>query len=467
MTLIILFTLLIPKINQPTSIMGWPGQRIPVRSDTSQTPEVIFTERIKDLADSLDHDPRKIYEWVKNNIVYIPYYSSIKGSKATIIDSIGNDIDQASLLLALLRYSKVPSRYVIGRVRMDIEQVLSLLGERDKRNAVEILKKIKTRPIFNADTTWVEFNHCYVRARVPMQYYRGSQSDRRGTVWLPLFPSLKEHKIGKGPDIPAEMNFDPEEFFGAYLKKDSITDLFTIYKEDIIGYLNAHYPDLTYDDVLYKKEIVSEHYPILPFTSPYHDSGTEYKVLPDTFRNYLTIRIERPGAEIITKTLLISDLIDYSLFLDYIPATHEDSLLVERYGGIWNVPPYLLSVKPAILLHDSMIAIGKKVSMLEEVDLYLDLYLCDGSRCYPLTTKAGIPFGIGIGGLYPEIPSNHYSQLALEASSDRLIREIDWTMHCHSISRPSPRIAFPILSIRYSGGVPTAIDLLGDGISSW
>ncbi len=64
---------------------------------TSITPE------IQSLATSLNNDPRLMYEYVLNNVDYVPYLGSLKGATLTYLDRSGNDYDQASLLIALLQ----------------------------------------------------------------------------------------------------------------------------------------------------------------------------------------------------------------------------------------------------------------------------------------------------------------------------------------------------------------------------
>jgi len=86
-------------------------------ADIAETDEVVFTPAIEALASELENDVVKIFTWVKFNIDHEPYYGSIKGSNETLVDMAGNDCDQSSLLLALLRTSGIPSRYVRGDFR--------------------------------------------------------------------------------------------------------------------------------------------------------------------------------------------------------------------------------------------------------------------------------------------------------------------------------------------------------------
>ncbi|MBI4699288.1 MAG: transglutaminase domain-containing protein, partial [Nitrospirae bacterium] len=63
------------------------------------------TDEIKELARGLQYDPKLIYDYVHNHIDYVPYFGSRKGATLTYFDGSGNDFDQASLMIALLRES--------------------------------------------------------------------------------------------------------------------------------------------------------------------------------------------------------------------------------------------------------------------------------------------------------------------------------------------------------------------------
>jgi len=56
-----------------------------------------------------------IFDWVKNNIDYSRYSNTKYGGKNTIIYGIGNCVDTSHALVALLRASDIPARYVNGK----------------------------------------------------------------------------------------------------------------------------------------------------------------------------------------------------------------------------------------------------------------------------------------------------------------------------------------------------------------
>jgi RHS repeat-associated protein len=74
------------------------------------------TDEIKELARGLENDPLRIFNFVRNQIRYEHYYGCKKGAALTLLEKSGNDFDQSTLLVALLREAAV-SNPAIGIVR--------------------------------------------------------------------------------------------------------------------------------------------------------------------------------------------------------------------------------------------------------------------------------------------------------------------------------------------------------------
>ncbi len=73
-----------------------------------------ITPEIQALASGLRNDPVKIYEYVYNYIGYECYYGAKKGAALTLMEGSGNDMDQAALLVALLRAAGHTASYAHG-----------------------------------------------------------------------------------------------------------------------------------------------------------------------------------------------------------------------------------------------------------------------------------------------------------------------------------------------------------------
>jgi len=69
-----------------------------------------------------------IYNWVRNNIQFVPSYGSIQGSDMTLQTKRGNSFDTASLLIALLRAANVPARYVYGTIEVPADKAMNWVG---------------------------------------------------------------------------------------------------------------------------------------------------------------------------------------------------------------------------------------------------------------------------------------------------------------------------------------------------
>jgi large repetitive protein len=75
-------------------------------------------------AAALGNDPQRIIEFVRNEIGYESYQGSLRGARGTLWSGAGNALDQASLLIALLRASGIPARYIEGALEEALAQEL-------------------------------------------------------------------------------------------------------------------------------------------------------------------------------------------------------------------------------------------------------------------------------------------------------------------------------------------------------
>ena len=107
----------------------------------AETEDVQITDDIRALAQTLNYQPVSIFNWVHDNIEFIPSYGSIQGSQMTLDMKRGNAFDTASLLLALLRASNIEVRYVYGTVQIPTEAVVNWLQADTTEMAIDLLSK--------------------------------------------------------------------------------------------------------------------------------------------------------------------------------------------------------------------------------------------------------------------------------------------------------------------------------------
>ncbi len=93
----------------------------------ASTPDANTTDQfIIEKAQELGNDPNAIFAFVRDDIGYESYRGSLRGARGTLWSNAGNALDQASLLIALLRASGIPARYVQGTLSDPLAQELIL-----------------------------------------------------------------------------------------------------------------------------------------------------------------------------------------------------------------------------------------------------------------------------------------------------------------------------------------------------
>jgi hypothetical protein len=172
------------------------GDRTVSAADTATTPEAPRSKEIVELAQSLQWNPVLIYEWVKNNVETEWYWGSMKGAEETLRQRSGNDADQATLLVALLRAADFPARYIKGTVEFfpDLNKARNLTGLDDPAKIYTFLQKagIPVKPVIGGGgVTNYQIEHVWVEAFIPYSNYRGAVIDDQGKIWLGLDTSIK------------------------------------------------------------------------------------------------------------------------------------------------------------------------------------------------------------------------------------------------------------------------------------
>jgi hypothetical protein len=71
---------------------------------------------IKDTAAALKNNLERLFRFVQEEVSYEPYSGVLRGPASTLAGRAGNSADQAMLLAALLTESRIPHRFVIGRL---------------------------------------------------------------------------------------------------------------------------------------------------------------------------------------------------------------------------------------------------------------------------------------------------------------------------------------------------------------
>ena len=291
----------------PADVLSSP----PTADDLAPTLEIQITQEITDLVTSLNNSPLAIYEYVRDNFEYEPYYGSLKGSTAALWSTAGNDYDLASLLLAMLRAADIPSRYVSGQMRISPQQAKDWLGVTDAMEAARMLSIGGGIPVtVTTDTGTPEGNvlyltlgHVWVEAYIPYGNYRGIANDSSDYLWVPMDPSFKLKTYQEGIDVSGCGDFD----YDSYLASIQRFLPHELYQDQIRECLNASYPGKTLADVGYVGTINESNFDFLPSSLPYLtiSAVTELAEVDDSLRHKVVITLTEGSTTLFETTLTL------------------------------------------------------------------------------------------------------------------------------------------------------------------
>jgi hypothetical protein len=381
---------------------------LPTGADLAETIEVQFTPELQQITTLLQNDPVLLYEFVRNNFVYEPYYGSVKGSQSTLLLQGGNDFDQASLLIALLRFSGIPARYVYGTVEIPISKAMNWLGGVTKSEVVgEILASngIPAKLIYLGGVpASVQLEHVWVEAYLPYTNYRGKLNDPNAPKsWIPLDPSFKLNDPNpNATDLADLQQFDIDSYFDSYVQTIKPTTPAKDYLTTTVNYVTANLPGQRFYDLLASGPIIEKVLDLLPSTLAYPVKvvGARFSTIADTYRHRITLEFIDPNffETTLSYTTFWPTLLHKRFTLSYKPATASDEQTVAAYGGLYSTPPYLIQVKPVLKVEGVTVAEGTAINMAGDVTLEMSFVGSQGilEDVVTNTLVAGADFAIGL-----------------------------------------------------------------------
>lgn len=380
--------------------------QLPESVDFAATVDAPLDEEVLALARSLGHDYIRIYEYVHNNIRTEWYAGGMKGAIGTLRQKSGNDVDQASLLIALYRASGVAARYVHGVVEVPIDKLQTSLGITDVNQVIRAitLAGIAHTPIVQGSSiTALQMEQTWVSAYVPYINYRGAVVDTSGKIWLALVPALKDLHPANGPGVPEGMGFNSQNFLIDYLSTTQPALPLDTLRGQIEAYLNVNQPDTQFNALLDTQTPVVESLGLLPNTMPVSVVAVtqESAQLDNAYRQqvHFVIRSGSGATDpvILDHKLPVSELASKRITLSYIPATVDDHDTVNLFGGLDYVPAYLVKLRPQLKLNGQAIAVAdNSVDMAASHRLEITLLVGNNASYIDETVVAGGYHAIGL-----------------------------------------------------------------------
>ncbi|MBN2701233.1 MAG: hypothetical protein JXR29_07270 [Methylothermaceae bacterium] len=366
----------------------------------AESPEIVLTRAIKDKAAELNHDPVKIYHWVRNHIQWQPTWGGIQNAELTLSAQRGNAMDIAGLTIALLRASGIPARYVHGTIDVPADEFKNWAGGFTDVTAAANFASSGGIPvttvISGGQISKVRLEHVWVEAAIDYLPSRGAKN-RDADTWVALDPSYKQYEFKKGLDAVAISGIDSEQLAQSFIDSGTVNETeswVTGYdptllqnaqsevQQQLEAYIQENLTDPTVGDVIGGRQTIVQAYPMLPSGLPNQIvvTGSRYDKLPAKLQQTITWGFGKD---------ILGDLIDPVSFpfarvnnekitLSFKPATEADeqallSLLPE--GEITDisqlptsVPAYLINVVPELAVNGQVVKTGSAMKLGEELD---------------------------------------------------------------------------------------------------
>lgn len=349
-------------------------------SDLAETIDAPHTDAIKDLAAELNNDPIAIYDWVYNNIKFIPSYGSIQGAEYTLKLRQGNAMDTSSLLIALLRSSNIHARYAYGTVEVPIEKVMNWVGGVNSPEAAANLMGQggipSTMMISGGEVISLRFEHTWVETFVDFEPSRGLKNIEADS-WIPLDASFKQYEFNTKKDFASQLSITPEEAKGALLANSTSNEQEGwIQGVDLIAFeslISSASLDLKLaveqggDKALLQDFYGAKDTQIIPY-GPL-SSALPYKLLaqtesfnevPDQLRHKFIFKLTSPSGDDIDVEKATVELAGKKIALNFVPETAEDKEVIRSYfpeGNTTNksLPAYLIKMYAKLSINDIVV----------------------------------------------------------------------------------------------------------------
>lgn len=338
----------------------------PETRDHQESELIEFSSLIREKAKELDHDPIKIFEFVRNNIIPELYYGAMKGAELTLMQGSGNDADQSALLIALLRASGIASRFMEGVVEITLEDLKAQTGiETDSEilNALSAAGYPFEAQIRGGVVRSVQLNYVWVSAYLPYSNYRGATVDNTGQQWLPLFPSLKAISISNNTSLLANLGIDLDSLRTEFLREVRTVSILDEIRGLATAYLNENNLGV-YQENLPQSTVIPVDVDYLPNSLPVPvvRVSRESAALSNDKLHQIRVVVysdETDTNESLNITIPLAKLASQRVTLSYIPSTIEEQQIVQQFGGLAYTPSFLVNLTPQLKVNGLLVATGQ------------------------------------------------------------------------------------------------------------
>jgi len=320
----------------------------PVPGDLAESKVVLLTPEIRAKAAALGGDATAIYNWVGANIEYFPAMGQMQNSQVAMASGRGNDFDQATLLVALLRASGIPARFASADVVMPREDVREWMGVKDETLILSLLSRFDDFLLFPQ----VEKDRV-VATRVWVEAYVEAESEK---CWMVMDPARKRRSFQPGVVLTRPV-YDRM----AYLRAQKSVPPGETYLDALREDFYRRYPGQGFNQVPYSGSLQAPmpaarepHYPVVKTRF----RGSEVPAVRQ-HRMRLTLSPYGGATTYLSVDMVLPEVVLQSITLQFSPATPADPEVEAAFGGLESTPAVLAKVVPEFRLGDQVLATSR------------------------------------------------------------------------------------------------------------
>lgn len=297
-------------------------------SSSSSSPATVITPEIKELARALQYDPKLIYDYVHNYIDYVPNFGSLKGATLTYLDKSGNDFDQASLMIALLKESSsynssiATVQYGFGNMTIPSSMLANWLG---------VQRNIGTVFSYGGIPATAVNGGGYMIARVWVSV------NIDGSIYK-FDPAFKSYQYFDKIDIESATGYNRTEFItsaleGATVDNDYVQNIneanivskLVEYSSNFINTIRNDYPNSDIKEIIGGRNIIQSNLDEYPSSLPFSvNNEVFWDDIPSEY--VTTISIQHNG---IDHTFDTTEIAGKRLTITYAGSNHYPELRLE------------------------------------------------------------------------------------------------------------------------------------------
>ncbi|MBK7862410.1 MAG: hypothetical protein IPJ65_28135 [Archangiaceae bacterium] len=312
----------------------------PTADDLAETAETARTPELLAVLQQTGSSPLALYNRVHTSIAPQLYWGSKKGAAATLREGAGNDFDQSSLLVALLRAAGVPARYEHGIVRLSLAQAQALTGADTIEHAAYLIGYTGAPTSVDGNTILTE--RVWVRAWVSYGDYKGTGPGGE-SLWVRLDPGMKLTSWKHAVSLRGVASFDS----AAYLSAPSSKTPQEVFEAQLLAAAKAKSLCNNLNDALAAPTVTEKPLQLMPSEHPakLEQSLLVFSRVPTSLQWTVDVSLESGS-----KSFTLAELQYHRLSLRYVGSTPADVAAIAAAGGLANIAPFRVRVAGTLRL---------------------------------------------------------------------------------------------------------------------